>query len=280
MSIFSRRMAAGCLVVAIVSAVTLVLPAQVARSQEFGSARILAIDADPSGNTATSLGSIDSCISTTTGSDVTVDLIVDEVPSDHPIASYQIEILYDPEILDVTAVDNEQLLAAEGQYEGFEGLTDPLPDSDGNLTVSNLDLASEPITFDNMETGPGVISRITFSAKSAGTSSVTPNFNYPVFYPAILDTASNPLSYESIGPAVIVVDGECTPDIAPTPNQVPSLQHLEEEDANNTTAPVEETQDNGSSDTTVIVVAAVLAVVGAATVVGGLFVVRKRSRQG
>jgi len=262
----------GLLTILLVVAIGWLSSSQTAGAQTNSFIALMAIDADPTGNTATSLGEIDSCVSATVGSEIEVDLVVDQIPEDRLMASFQIEIGYDPAILEAVAVDNDQLLGAEGSYEPFEALTDPLPDSDGALTVSSLDLASDALTFANMENGPGVISRVTFRAIAEGTSVVRPNLDPGFVYPAILDTDSEVVSVRKIAPAAIVVGGDCEADSAPPPTEYPNL-----EDFPDTTGPIAE-DDPGSSDTAIIVVAAVLGVVGVAAAAGGWILYRKRSQ--
>ena len=149
--------------------------------------QLIAMDADPTGNTATTLGHLDPCVRTEPGSDVTVDLVVDAVPDDRPFIGYQIDIDYDPSLLEVIAVDNGFLLGASGDFEPFEGLSEPLPDSDGSFTIIIADLASGATPGANMETGPGVLSRVTLRAKAAGVSALAPGFEPPDVYPALID---------------------------------------------------------------------------------------------
>src|SRR3990172_935328 len=72
----------------------------------------------------------------------------------------------DASLLTLTTVDSEFLLAAKGTYEPFEGLSDPLPDTDGDgrYTILIADLASSP-PIENIESGKGVLSRLTFTTK-------------------------------------------------------------------------------------------------------------------
>ncbi len=195
-------------------AATILSPASLASADHSTSTiALMAIDADPDGNKATSLATIDRCATTKAGDEIVVDLVVDEIPTDRHFASFEIHVGYDPKVLEAVKVDNRQLLAAVGAHTAFEGLTDKLPDSDGDFTVSNLDTASDPVTFANMESGPGVISRITFRAKAAGSTVVIPRFDLGLVYPAVLDERYDEfIPVDAIQGATIVVDGECAAD--------------------------------------------------------------------
>ena len=200
-------------------------------AQSTATAKIVAVDAVTTGNAATTLGPLNSCVRAEPGSSVTVDLVVDSVPADRGIIGFQIVIRYDPAILTLTAVNNEFLLAAKGTYEPFEGLSDPLPDSTGAYKILVADLASNPPT-DNIESGPGVLSRLTFTAKAAGVSTVAPSFNPndPADdYPAIIDNQNTTIGIDTIGTASIAVGRDCQapPEATPVTTQLPPIETIE-----------------------------------------------------
>lgn len=193
-----------------------------ASAQSGATIGIVATDADITGNTATSLGPLNACVRAEPGSSVAVDLVVDAVPEDRGIIGFQFTLLYDPDILTLTAVDSEFLLGAEGSFEPFEGIADPLPDSDGSYTYIVADLASNP-PLENIESGAGVLSRLTFSTKGAGVSNVAPSFNPPDEYPSLIDNRNEVIGVDSIGTARIAVGQDCdippaaTPEVKPLP---------------------------------------------------------------
>jgi hypothetical protein len=133
---------------------------------------LLAIDANLEGNTATSLGLIDGCSRVETGAQLNVDYVVDSIPQDRPMIAFEAEIHYDPQLLEVVAVDYDFLLGAVGDYRPVAGLTDKLPDSDGKFRLSVLDAASTTDPEANVERGAGVSARNTSRAKAAGVSEV------------------------------------------------------------------------------------------------------------
>jgi hypothetical protein len=132
------------------------------------------IDADPTGNTATSLGSIESCRSVSLSQPTfSVDFWVKDIPSPG-IEGFQGDVGYDPTRLNVTGYTVVMLLAANPGSTVWDftrtdvGDPDHLPDADGKFTPVAVDGGSAP-----GETGSGVLARITFLAIANGTSPLT-----------------------------------------------------------------------------------------------------------
>lgn len=187
---------------------------------------LLAVDADPTGNGWTSLGPIDPCVRTEVHKEVDVDVVVDAIPPERPIIAFQFTVNYDPAILEVTAYDQKYLLAAVGSFQAFEAFNDPLPDSDGKLDLGIVDLASNSPEGANMESGPGVLARITLRAKAAGNSAVSVAFNPPDVYPLILDRWNKEIQIDNLGHAIVSVGADCPQSDAPS--QTVSLPSIEE----------------------------------------------------
>ncbi len=176
---------------------------------------LLAIDSSPQGNTATSLGQIDGCARLEVGSRLTVDYVVDAIPQDRPMVGFEVEIRYDPRLLEADEVDSGFLLAAVGSYSPFTGLSDELPDSDGQLRISALDLASSNDPKANVESGAGVLSRISFRAKAQGIGQVAiASDQEPQLYPLILDTQDEMILANRLGTASVAVGQDCPPQLA------------------------------------------------------------------
>jgi len=176
---------------------------------------LLAIDADPEGNTATSLGLINGCSRVETGAQLDVDYVVDSIPDGRPMIAFEAEIRYDPRVLEVVSVDYDFLLAAVGAYQPVAGLTDKLPDSDGKFRLSVLDAASTTDPEANVERGAGVLARITFSAKAAGVSEVAIGVQQePALYPYVQDTKNESILAERAGGISLAVGQDCSPQAA------------------------------------------------------------------
>jgi hypothetical protein len=199
-------------------------------AQSASKIRLLAIDANPEGNRANSLGPLDGCLSAGVNKRVVIDVIVDAIPEDRPIVAFQVAVSYDPDILEAVAVDNNQLISAVGRYQPFEAevFNDPLPDRDGVLTVSVLDLASNDPHGANIESGPGVLSRITFETKAPGLARLAIVFqDAQNMYPLIVDNQNEPIDIEEVGSAVIAVGQACPGDaIAPQVTTAPTLEEI------------------------------------------------------
>ena len=162
---------------------------------------LVAIDVDPTGNTATSLGPVDTCVAVEAGSPFTIDVIANSIPPYQPLAGggligFQYDLNYGS--LHVTAADNLQLIAANGVLP-LE-FTEEMPDNGGTLIVAFADLGtSEP------ESGAGIITRITLQAVSQGTTDLT------LTDLVLVDSVSNSYLVSTAGSARIEVGGSCGP---------------------------------------------------------------------
>lgn len=197
------------------------------QAQEESTIDLVAIDANIEGNEATTLGPLDGCISAEVGSEVTVDVIIDAVPEDSPMIGFQIVVTYDPEVLEATETDSEFLIASQDAYEPIEGLSDELPDSDGSLTIVVADIASDVDAGTSIESGSGVLTRITFMAVAEGTSEVAVGFDPPDAYPAIIDDENTILQVDNIGSALVAAGEECPPNAAPELTELPTIEELQ-----------------------------------------------------
>ena len=202
-------------------AVSALAVAGAALSQPDSTIQLVALDADPAGNTATSLGHLDPCVRVQPGSEVAVDLVVDAVPQDRPLIGFEIDLRYEPGILEVIAADDTFLLGSNGEYQPFRLLQDALPDSDGTFRLAVVDLASNEVSAgDNTEAGAGVLARITFKSLAEGNSAIAPIFDPPDFYPTALDLNNEVIEVRTIAGIRVAVGAACPTDqteIEPTP---------------------------------------------------------------
>ena len=190
---------------------------------------LLALDAGPEGNNPTSLGQIDGCARVDAGSSVMVDYVVDSIPLDRPMIAFEAQIRYDPQLLEVVDLDHDLMLAAAGAYSPFAGLSDDLPDSDGDFRISVLDTASSAQPEANVESGAGVLARITFRAKAAGLTNVAIAVETePLIYPLVQDTHNEMIFVDRLGSASVAVGQDCPPqalqpkihDLAPISDEI------------------------------------------------------------
>jgi hypothetical protein len=137
--------------------------ASVARADEVRMAT--GIDADVSGNSATSLGNIDPCLSVTSGQTFDLDFFVADVSD---LTGWQAMLQYDWSVLTVLEIDSNLFLAANAGSNLFELTPDTLPDRDGLFGVVVVDMGQAP-----GEDGSGVVVRLTLQAVGSGATSLT-----------------------------------------------------------------------------------------------------------
>lgn len=126
-----------------------------------GGPPILGVDANPAGNTATSLGPIESCQPVELNETFDIDLYVKDVDE---LLAWELWFVYDKEILNVTAVDVELFQDADPNSNVFDA-SEAVPDSDGIFVPAAVDLGQ-----DSANSGSGVLARLTLRAVGPGIS--------------------------------------------------------------------------------------------------------------
>lgn len=193
----------AALLTMIAAALTQAAPHQAANQSTID---FMGLDTDVTGNTATSLGSLDTCLQTSAGGTFQVDLLVDAIPPDRPMTAFGLELIYDPDLISVEGWDPNFLLAAGGDYQPFDS-SDPTPDNDGLFIIAILD------TSGFNETGPGVLARFTLKALKDGVSTLSLSTQ---INDGVLDDASIPVLAQTIGTATVMAGQPC-PSPAPPP---------------------------------------------------------------
>jgi hypothetical protein len=122
----------------------------------------IGVDADPTGNTATSLGPIDSCLSVSTGDTFQVDIFVSDVVD---LLAWETYLVYDMSVINIDSRDVMMFQAANEDSNVFD-VSEALPDIDGRYGVAAVDLADPPAP----DSGSGVLARLTLKAVGAGVS--------------------------------------------------------------------------------------------------------------
>lgn len=126
---------------------------------------VVSVDAlSDSGNTATTVGPIDSSLSLGCGAAFNVDFVIQGVTN---IAGFQAELLYDPAVVRVTAVDYNFLLTTTGTLVIDVG--NAVPDRDGNFRLAAAMFSTTPFVG---ASGDGVLARISFQSMRPGSSGV------------------------------------------------------------------------------------------------------------
>lgn len=127
---------------------------------------IVSVDAIPdASNTATTVGNIDPCRSTNSGATFDVDVVIQQGVNQE-ISGFQANVIYDPLVLNVTAVNYNFLLASTGQTVWVVG--EAPPDSDGDFLLAAATLIIVP--GGSYASGPGVLARMTVTAVGSGPS--------------------------------------------------------------------------------------------------------------
>jgi hypothetical protein len=122
----------------------------------------IGVDADTTGNTATSLGPIDSCLSVSTGNTFQVDVFVADVTD---LLAWEAYLVYDMSVINVVSRDGMMFQAANAGSQVFD-VSEGLPDIDGRYRLAAVDLADPPAP----DSGSGVLARLTLKAVSPGVS--------------------------------------------------------------------------------------------------------------
>jgi hypothetical protein len=187
----------------------------------------LAVDADPTGNAATSLGPADQCVAVRSGDSVQVDIVVTDVTD---LLGWEAYAIYDASVLKLTDRDVKLLLAANTGSNVFDA-SDAPANANGRYHVGGADIADPPVP----DSGSGVLARLTFSALSPGASliSIRPvdfsGDNRPDIGPIMTalggerigDSDGDTYFDGPTADAWIAVDGDCPQQPPPLPTVVP-----------------------------------------------------------
>ena len=152
-------------IAAVVAVVALVALAAVSLTNGEGSAQegvAVGVDADPDGNTATSLGAIDQCVAVATGDTFQVDVFIADVAD---LLAWEAYFSFDGSIVNVTDRDVELFQAANADSDVFDA-SESLPSSGGLYRLGAIDFGQPP----SPDSGSGVLARLTLEAVGAGIS--------------------------------------------------------------------------------------------------------------
>lgn len=214
-------------------------PAQVGRASQVSTA--MGIDADPTGNEATSLGAIDLCVSMATGESLDVDVFIADVAD---LKGWQATFRYEASVLRVAKSDVELFLF--GEQGRLFNLSDPVPDQDGSYSFAVADM-----TPGGGHSGSGVLARVTLEAVGTGESFLTLD-------EIILgDSGAMPMGDVTgdgwfdgaVGHAQVWVDEPC-PSVLPTPTPRPTPTVMPAETPPSAASPTPPTATVGPADTT------------------------------
>jgi hypothetical protein len=123
-----------------------------------------AIDAGPSGNSATEVERIEDCVEVQTGDQFQMDIVVEDITD---LLAWEVNIDYQPEVVTVVGQD-VKMFQQTNEGSSVLDLSAKLPDDSGFHSFSAFDSA-DPEAPDS---GTGVLARITLEAVGAGESPI------------------------------------------------------------------------------------------------------------
>ena len=123
---------------------------------------LLAVDADPEGNSPTQIDQINSCIAVATSDSFDIDIVVEDVDQ---LLAWEIYFEYNPAIVEVIGRDVRLFQEANPGSAVFD-VSERLPDSDGVYRLAAADTA-DPSSPDS---GSGALTRLTLRAIGPGIS--------------------------------------------------------------------------------------------------------------
>ena len=150
------RCAGAVLILAsLVAAVALAIGLSSTRASN-GGMDAMSIDLDTSGNTATTLGPLDSCLQVQPGETITLDITATNIPASNPMVGFAYLILYNDSMLTIETQDHQFLLAAT-PGSGLLNGSEPTPDTDGS---NDWHGSAADLSTTAPESGSGTLSRV------------------------------------------------------------------------------------------------------------------------
>jgi len=122
----------------------------------------IGVDADPTGNTATSLGPIDTCVSVSSGDTFQVDVFATDVVD---LLAWETYFSYDMAVIKITDRDVMMFQTGNPGSQVFDA-SEGLPDIDGRHRIAAADISEPPAP----DSGSGVLARLTLEAVGSGVS--------------------------------------------------------------------------------------------------------------
>jgi hypothetical protein len=204
----------------------------------------LGVDADPTGNSATVLGSREPCISVSSGTTFDVDITVTGVTD---LLAWDIYFTFDPSVVNI-ADRNVSMLLAHNDGSSVFNLSESVPDSSGHYRTGAFDTECSPDNKGPCESGSGVLARLTLKAVGPGVSpAALPLYLGVGLGPSLVDVDGHYLGdangdnfYDGpVSAAWIAVDQACPsePPPSPTPWPTPSPTATGSPTATPTSAP-------------------------------------------
>jgi hypothetical protein len=152
-----------------------------------GQIDIVAIDADPTGNAAKVIGSIDECIVANPEDTIDIDVVVDEVDPTDDLSGVDFQFIYNPSFVSIVSIQDSSgvLMSDDGSAIfsfsssiGSDSIDDP--DSDPEGTDGSIKIAAGDFGSTTANEGSGLAARVTIELSAAsGVSDLS--IGTPVF---------------------------------------------------------------------------------------------------
>ncbi len=206
---------AGTLVLIAISTVAALAPLGSSHAQPGPQ---LAIDADATGNTATTLAQRDVCIEVKSGDTFSVDVTTENIAG---LAAWEAYVSLDTAVVHVIDRDVQQMLSSAPGANPFD-FSESVPEGDGDngvYRVGGANITDRPVGVD----GSGVLARLTLEAAGPGVStlSVRPvQTTVGAVGPVLTDAEANHIGDDdsdgffdgTILDALVAVDQNCPTD--------------------------------------------------------------------
>lgn len=177
----------------------------------------MSVDVDVTGNTATSLGPLDSCVEARPGDVVAVDVTALNIPAATAMIAFSYRIQYDESRVWVETQDHQFLLAAN-PGSGVLNASEPTPDQnfDNEWAATAADLSNSGVV--PSEYGSGVLSRLTISVSRSATEGM---YGLTLTAAGHVDSMNEAYVPDALNNAVIAIGMSC-PTLTGTPTPVPT----------------------------------------------------------
>ena len=201
------------LILSLALLVTLLLVVRAPGAPE--SSTVIAVDIMLEGNSATSVGPIQSCLSVDRGDTFDVDVTVTDVQE---LAGFQVRLNFDPQVVQIRGRQANFLLGEGGLEAG--DINFPVTSGSWYYGYTNLPAQS----------GPGVLVRITLKALASGSTKLS--LPLGPLDTALIDSGLSYIGVVGVTEGTVRVGSECTPAETPTVLPVtPALAHCERDGA-------------------------------------------------
>ncbi len=217
---------------ALVTVLALASLSHLAQASHAGGMDAMSIDMDPTGNTATSLGTRQSCGEALPGGTLTFDITAQGIPPYNNngtpttlddtggMRAYSTQLVYDEARLTVESENQAFLLAASPGSQLFPG-SQFLPDQDNNNAWISTALDTSAIPPDVPESGSGVLTRVSISVSLGAPSGF---YSLHLSFGIHINVQDAAAEADSLFSGLLAVGALCqnAPSVTPTPVPIPT----------------------------------------------------------